>query len=84
MTLTLIRCTAEIRISARSKRVARSICNALSPDLFAFSEVGEKASISSEGANITMNFESNNVPSLRANLNSALLLWDALSRCLTV
>lgn len=84
MTLTLTRCTSEIRISARSRRIARSICNALSPDLFAFSEHGESASIASEGTKVMMKFESNDVPSLRANLNSALLLADALIRCLTV
>lgn len=84
MTLTSKRCTAEIRITAKSKRIASSICDALAPDLSGFSKSGESASISLRGSNVIMKFEAKDVPSLRANLNSSLLLSGALIRCLTV
>jgi len=77
-------CTAEILISAKSKRVAESIRDALSPDLSMFSGNGESAEIILKGSKIFIRFESKDTSTLRANVNSALLLTGASFRCLTL
>ncbi|HJS81922.1 MAG TPA: KEOPS complex subunit Pcc1 [Nitrososphaera sp.] len=77
-------CTAEILISAKSKRVAAAIRDALLPDLSMLSGKGESAEIILKGSRIFIRFESNDTSTLRANINSALLLAVASYRCLTL
>ncbi|HKU48847.1 MAG TPA: KEOPS complex subunit Pcc1 [Nitrososphaera sp.] len=77
-------CTAEIVISAKSRRIASSIRDALSPDLSILPGNGQSAKLSLKGSNIILKFESSDLASLRAGLNSALLLASASFRCITV
>lgn len=83
-TLTSKKCTAEILISTKSKRIASSMKDALAPDLSMLSGEGEHAEIRLKGSKIFIKFETGEVASLRANLNSALLLASATYRCLTL
>ena len=77
-------CTAEILISAKSKRVAAAMRDALLPDLSMLSGKGESAEIFLKGSKIFIRFVSNDTSTVRANVNSALLLAGASFRCLTL
>jgi tRNA threonylcarbamoyladenosine modification (KEOPS) complex Pcc1 subunit len=82
--LTSENCAARIVISAKSKRMAHSIRDALAPDFLMFSLKGEIAKISLKGSKILVEFQSQDVSSLRASVNSVLLLAGASIRCLTL
>lgn len=73
-------CQAEIRVKARGS-VARSIFLALSPDMDKLQGSGERLAMSCKGSFIIFNVESNDIASLRANVNSYLRLVDASYRC---
>jgi tRNA threonylcarbamoyladenosine modification (KEOPS) complex Pcc1 subunit len=83
-TLTSASCAARVVISAKSRRMAEAICNALAPDLPVLSARGERATISLDGARVLIEFQSKDVSSLRASVNSLLLLAGASARCLTL
>jgi tRNA threonylcarbamoyladenosine modification (KEOPS) complex Pcc1 subunit len=64
--------------------MAQSICDALAPDLSILSGRGERAKISLRGTDVLIEFQSEDVSSLRASVNSFLLLAGASMRCLTL
>lgn len=82
--MTSTKYAAEIVISIGSTRVAGSVCAALSPDFGTLSSSGENAKIRHRGQSVVINFESGDLASLRASLNSAILLAGACIRCLTL
>ena len=82
--LTSGNCAAKVVFSAKSKRMARSIRDALAPDLLFLSSGGDTARISLKGSEVLIEFQSQDVSSLRASLNSLLLLAGASMRCLTL
>jgi KEOPS complex subunit Pcc1 len=75
---------AKVTISAKSERIARAICDALSPDLATLPMGDESSIISLKGPNIVIDINSKDVASLRASINSFLLLAGASMRCLKV
>lgn len=83
MTLTSENCTAEIRISTPSKRVAHSICASLSPDLSTIPD-GRRDQIRVQGSRVVISISSRDIASLRAALNSSLLLAEASFRCIAL
>lgn len=84
MTLTLQSCRARIRISAKSRRAAASIRDALAPDLKRLPKAEGRAEISLKDSDIIFTIETPDVASLRASVNSYIRLADASYRCLTL
>jgi tRNA threonylcarbamoyladenosine modification (KEOPS) complex Pcc1 subunit len=83
MTLTLKSCKARIKVSLSNKRTANSLRAALSPDLSCLPKEGEgSARISLYKSSVIFKIEAEDISSLRANINSNLLLADASYRCL--
>jgi len=86
--LTLKNYRARIRISAKSKRLAASIHDALAPDLvrlpIAGGELGGRTKIFLENSDIILDIVTPDIASLRASINSCIRLADASYRCLHI
>ncbi|MEO9295738.1 MAG: KEOPS complex subunit Pcc1 [Nitrososphaera sp.] len=74
-------CQAEVRVKT-TRRAARSIFLALSPDMKKLQGSGERLAMLHKGSSIIFNIESDDIASLRANVNSYLRLLDASHRCI--
>ena len=74
-------CRAEIRVKALA---AGAIYSALSPDISKLTEKGERLAMSRKGSAIVFIIETDDLASLRANVNSYLRLVDASYRCATL
>jgi tRNA threonylcarbamoyladenosine modification (KEOPS) complex Pcc1 subunit len=74
---------ARIKLSAKSRRVAASIRDALAPDLKRLPKTEGRAEISLKNSDIVFTIETNDIASLRASVNSYLRLADASYRCIT-
>jgi tRNA threonylcarbamoyladenosine modification (KEOPS) complex Pcc1 subunit len=81
--LTSKTCRAEIRIRVKGPK-ARPIYSALAPDLKKLEEKNEKLGLAVSGSRLTFSIETDDLASLRANVNSYLRLFDAAHRCLTL
>ncbi|MGI0048028.1 MAG: KEOPS complex subunit Pcc1 [Nitrososphaera sp.] len=75
---------ARIKLSAKSRRVATSIRDALAPDLKRLPKTEGRAEISLKNSDIVFTIETNDIASLRASVNSYLRLADASYRCITL
>lgn len=72
-----------MRISAGKRvAVARSIYSALAPDMPKLKGKGERLAISQKGPSVIFKIETDDIASLRANINSYLRLADASYRCI--
>jgi tRNA threonylcarbamoyladenosine modification (KEOPS) complex Pcc1 subunit len=80
--LTLKSCRARIRISAKSKRAAASIRDALAPDLKRLPKTEGRAKISLSNSDVIFEIETPDVASLRASVNSYVRLADASYKCI--
>ncbi|HJS68982.1 MAG TPA: KEOPS complex subunit Pcc1 [Nitrososphaera sp.] len=74
---------ARIELSAKSRRVATSIRDALAPDLKRLPKTEGRAEISLKNSDVIFTIETNDIASLRASVNSYLRLADASYRCIT-
>jgi tRNA threonylcarbamoyladenosine modification (KEOPS) complex Pcc1 subunit len=74
---------ARIKLSAKSRRVATSIRDALAPDLKRLPKTEGRAEISLKNSDVIFTIETNDIASLRASVNSYLRLADASYRCIT-
>ena len=74
-------CRSEIRIKAHA---AGAIYSALAPDIPKLTEKGERLAISRKGPTIIFTIETDDLASLRANVNSFLRLVDTSHRCATL
>ena len=68
---------------ATQNYIAKCICSALKPDTKRLSDSSEKIKISSDASNVFIEIEADNIPSLRANINSYLRLIDTSYKCIT-
>lgn len=75
---------AKIRISAKSRRVATSIHDALAPDLKRLPKTEGRTDISLKNSDVVFTIETNDIASLRASVNSYLRLADASYKCITL
>jgi len=82
--LTLKSCRARIRVSAKSRRAAASIRDALAPDLKRLPKIEGRAEISLINSDVIFDIETSDIASLRATVNSYVRLADASYRCLTL
>jgi len=82
--LTSQSCRARIRISAKSRRAAASIRDALAPDLKRLPKAEGRAGIFLKNTDVIFDIETRDVASLRASVNSYVRLADASYRCLTL
>ena len=80
--MTLKSCRARIRISAKSKRAAASIRDALAPDLKRLPKTEGRAKISLSNSDVVFEIETPDVASLRASVNSYVRLADASYKCI--
>lgn len=72
-----------MRVSAGKRTaVARSIYCALAPDMPKLRGKGERLAISQKGSSVIFKIETDDIASLRANVNSYLRLVDASYRCI--
>lgn len=76
-------CKAEIRIRVKGPK-ARPIYSALAPDLKKLEEKNERLGLTVSGSCLTFSIETDDLASLRANINSYLRLVDAAHRCLSL
>lgn len=76
-------CRSEITIKVKGPK-ARSIYSALAPDLEKLQGRDESIELDCSGSGVTFSMETDDIASLRANVNSYLRLVDASYRCLTV
>lgn len=81
--MTLKNCRARIRISAKSRRAAASIRDALAPDLNHLPKTEGRAEISLKNSNVIFDIESPDIASLRASVNSFIRLANASYNCIT-
>jgi tRNA threonylcarbamoyladenosine modification (KEOPS) complex Pcc1 subunit len=70
-------CRARIRISAKSRRAAASIRDALAPDLKRLPKTEGRAEISLKNSDVIFDIDTPDVASLRASVNSYIRLADA-------
>lgn len=82
--MTLKSCRAKIRVSAKSRRVAASIRDALAPDLKRLPKTEGRAEISLKNSDIIFTIETDDIASLRASINSYIRLADASYKCITL
>ena len=80
--MTLKSCRARIRISAKSRRAAASIRDALAPDLKRLPKTEGRAEISLSNSDVIFEIETPDVASLRASVNSYVRLADASYKCI--
>jgi tRNA threonylcarbamoyladenosine modification (KEOPS) complex Pcc1 subunit len=69
-------------ISTR-RPITKCICSALKPDIELSCDSSEKIKISSDVSNIFIEIETDNIPSLRASINSYLRLINISYKCIT-
>lgn len=74
-------CRSEIRIKVHA---AGAIYSALAPDISKLTEKGERLALSRKGSTIVFTIETDDLASLRANVNSFLRLVDTSHRCATL
>jgi tRNA threonylcarbamoyladenosine modification (KEOPS) complex Pcc1 subunit len=84
MTLNSKSYKARITVSARSGRMAASICHALAPDLRLMPASDCIPEISIKSSKVIYKIETSDIASLRASVNSYLRLADASYKCLTL
>ena len=84
MILNLKSYRARIKVSLRSKRLAAGICHALAPDLKIMPSTGSGTEIFLKKSEIIFKFETSDIASMRASINSYLRLADASYKCLTL
>ncbi|AIC14211.1 KEOPS complex subunit Pcc1 [Nitrososphaera viennensis] len=77
-------CKAEIRIRVKGPSKAGPIYSALAPDLKKLEGKNERLELQVSGSRLTFSIETDDLASLRANVNSYLRLVDAAHRCLTL
>ncbi|AIF83414.1 hypothetical protein NTE_01346 [Candidatus Nitrososphaera evergladensis SR1] len=77
-------CRAEIRIRVKEPSKARPIYSALAPDLKKLQGKNERLGLTVSGSSLGFSIETDDLASLRANVNSYLRLVDAAHRCLTL
>lgn len=88
MTSILKNYKASMQISFKNKpisirrSIAKCICSALKPDTKISSGSREKIKISSDVSNVFIEIESDNIPSLRATINSYLRLINTSYKCI--
>lgn len=82
--MTLKSCRARIMVSAKSRRAAASIRDALAPDLERLPKAEGRAEISLKSSDVIFTIETGDVVSLRANINSYIRLVDASYKCTTL
>jgi tRNA threonylcarbamoyladenosine modification (KEOPS) complex Pcc1 subunit len=75
---------AKIRVSAKSRRVAGSIRDALAPDLKRLPKTEGRAKISIKDSDVIFTIETDDIASLRASINSYIRLADASYKCITL
>jgi tRNA threonylcarbamoyladenosine modification (KEOPS) complex Pcc1 subunit len=75
-------CRARVRISAKSRRAASSIRDALAPDLKRLPKTEGRAEISLSNSDVVFDIETPDVASLRASVNSYIRLADASYKCI--
>lgn len=73
-------CTSEIRIQAGKR--ARPVYSALVPDMKKLQGKNERLQMSLQGSFITFSIETDDIASMRANINSYLRLADASFKCI--
>jgi tRNA threonylcarbamoyladenosine modification (KEOPS) complex Pcc1 subunit len=83
-TLNLKSYKARIKVSARSKRVAAGIYQALAPDLRLMSSTSSGVEIFLKNSQLIFEIETSDIASMRASINSYLRLADASYKCLTL
>ncbi len=71
-------------VSAKSRRAAASIRDALAPDLERLPKAEGRAEISLKSSDVIFTIETGDVVSLRANINSYIRLVDASYKCTTL
>jgi tRNA threonylcarbamoyladenosine modification (KEOPS) complex Pcc1 subunit len=69
--------------SLSTHSLAKCICSALKPDIDLSSYSREKIKISSDSSNVFIEIWADNIPSLRANINSYLRLINTSYKCIT-
>jgi tRNA threonylcarbamoyladenosine modification (KEOPS) complex Pcc1 subunit len=84
MTLNLRGYKSKIKVSAKSKRIAAAVCDALAPDLLLMPKTDGRAEICLKNSDIIFEIETSDIASLRASINSYLRLVDASYKCLTL
>jgi tRNA threonylcarbamoyladenosine modification (KEOPS) complex Pcc1 subunit len=84
MTFNLKEYKAKIKVSAKSKRVAAAVRDALAPDLQLMPKTDGRAEISLKNSDVIFKIETSDIASLRASINSYLRLADASYKCLTL
>ncbi len=77
-------CRARIKISARSRRAAACIRDALAPDLARLPKAEGRAEISLKDSYVIFDIETPDIASLRASVNSYIRLADVSYRCITL
>lgn len=77
-------CRARIRVSAKSRRAAASIRDALAPDLKRLPKTEGRAEISLTDSDVVFEIETPDIASLRASINSYIRLADASYKCTTL
>lgn len=82
--MTLKNCRARIRISVKSRRSAASIYDALVPDLKRLPKTEGRTEISLENSDIIFEFETLDIASLRASVNSYIRLAEVSYKCITL
>lgn len=82
--MTLQSYRAKIRVSAKSRRAAASIRDALAPDLKRLPKTEGRAEISLKNSDVIFTIETGDIASLRASINSYIRLADASYRCITL
>lgn len=73
-------CRAEVTV--RAGKNARSVYFALAPDMKKLQGTDEKLAMSLQGSFIIFSMETDDLASLRANVNSYLRLADASLKCI--
>ncbi|NOJ27322.1 MAG: hypothetical protein DA330_04855 [Nitrososphaera sp.] len=80
--MTLKNCKAEIKVNLRKQSTAESIHSAILPDLKNLQASDEVLRLSLQGSVISLELQTPDLASLRANTNSFLRLVDAAYRCI--
>ena len=71
-------------VSSTHSTIAKCICSALKPDKKLLSNSREKIKISSDVSNVFIEIEADNIPTLRASINSYLRLINISYKCITL
>lgn len=82
--MTLKSCRARIRISAKSRRAAGSVRDALAPDLKRLPKTEGRAEIFVVNSDVIFDIVTPDIASLRASMNSYIRLADTSYKCITL